>query len=669
VGRGQRVFYLFFTDLYDVALSISFRPAPAPAQPQQPSPGKAVDGREEQPPPPPGDDEDLWRVMLTSTDFLAHSPDVSPRSANHNSQLLAAVIADPAAAQLPKPAAPPGEFTLLHYQRQPSHERVILGTIDVSAFPNVAEGVVTLRFDNSYSKWRSKTLHFFAAAVDQAALDENARKAAQILSLKADFQRRRVFLRQTLSGLSHFLTLAAQHIIDPYAQRRQAVLERRASLGRRPSETEESDGPDETGQLLQEAEAAEDFGSLKVQPPSQRLSLQQPLDSRDSLDRVEDAAEEAEGEDEEVPSLDDLLMLQRQSEASSAAVQSSQREKMFQRLGQKETAAQLRRLTRESRELGLRLRESEGRVAELEEERRLWREAEAERQRQHQAAAEELREVREEVAQLRAHQRTLLERRQDRLLQTRVTSAEELLDLPDPPAPAEAAAEEDAAAAFELAVENFRALLALARAQRQALRELAVGQQTAVEAARTLRAERKQLRGVAAALKERVEEVEREAQLLAHDKELLAQENGRLLQQLQAVQATQSQSAQDSQQQQQRPGGLPERIALPADLRNIVVTVHEVLPADQPAEEDEPEAVSPAPAPAPRPVSATQEEEEEEDEDEPGLFSSFSSANDRENGQSGRLVRLDFAQSEPDELSAALTAMTSSLMDWLGGDR
>lgn len=89
------------------------------------------------------------------------------------------------------------------YQRYNSHERPVRGFLDI---PNT--GVVYLIWDNTFSKWRSKTLNYAFKLVDHQQYDKAKVKAVEIRSKKIHYHKQRIILKKLLTKLSNELLIS-----------------------------------------------------------------------------------------------------------------------------------------------------------------------------------------------------------------------------------------------------------------------------------------------------------------------------------------------------------------------------------------------------------------------------------------------------------------------------
>jgi hypothetical protein len=106
-------------------------------------------------------------------------------------------------------------FSILHnkrevckYQRYDSHQKIIKGHFEMQI-----GGDVSFVWDNSYSKWRSKTLNFVIRVVTTAEFALAQTIAAQGMKDKAQFLAQRTMIKAALTGLSSRILQAKGNII------------------------------------------------------------------------------------------------------------------------------------------------------------------------------------------------------------------------------------------------------------------------------------------------------------------------------------------------------------------------------------------------------------------------------------------------------------------------
>jgi predicted nucleic acid-binding Zn-ribbon protein len=106
-------------------------------------------------------------------------------------------------------------FSILHnkrevckYQRYDSHQKIIKGHFEMQT-----GGDVSFVWDNSYSKWRSKTLNFVIRVVTTAEFALAQTIAAQGMKDKAQFLAQRTMIKAALTGLSSRILQAKGNII------------------------------------------------------------------------------------------------------------------------------------------------------------------------------------------------------------------------------------------------------------------------------------------------------------------------------------------------------------------------------------------------------------------------------------------------------------------------
>jgi hypothetical protein len=189
--KRERLYYLFYTDYYDIALSISY----------EESCSSSVDVANEP-----------LRESITTTRRSSRFFRPSSVVASSAAPDLTSSVAITAASEDQTPTVDKTTSIILSpYQRYASHQRVIHGFIDLSSLSSPAEeegggeGIVTFQFDNSYSKWRSKNLHYIIKPFSASDIEENMVKVLEIINMKNDFQQKRITLKNCFSSLSEYL--------------------------------------------------------------------------------------------------------------------------------------------------------------------------------------------------------------------------------------------------------------------------------------------------------------------------------------------------------------------------------------------------------------------------------------------------------------------------------
>jgi hypothetical protein len=806
ITNNQKIFYLFFTDYYDVALSITFQPTKESEdnqkedeerqsllkknqqgwQEHEPEENEEEEDEEEEtesedekekeiqmsscnPRPslgPLGDD--LWKVMENSTDFQLStdqyqqnrrdllSAAVTPPGVLPNSSSSSHPVASSSstANQPGGPTKPKKEYTLVNYQRYPSHEKVIHGALDISSFPNVLEGIITFKFDNSYSKWRSKTLNYFIKSFENELVQGITLKTMEIQNFKNDFQQKRTFLKQTFASLSNYLTLTNQNIINPYTERKKAA-EKKQKEEKESEETEEHTvEEDEEDEVLEdededdnadnriiirgsqdsedrvipdddeekEGAATPDEGDILTEESGSTQSLKLKLpENNTSLKNRNSKSTKRNKEDEnklmkqlfpsdnnlrnsviqddsndESMDLDELLALQRASDVGMVGNVynngAAQRELLLQQFSQKEMISQMKKISKENKSLQQQLQIKEKQLQLKEQEITAWIEKDQEKQQMITSLSEELKETREERRQAQSDYQQLLNQRQDHHLQHHFQSVEELLAFDPSISPVD-----DKEKNGETAMENFQSLLQFTKKLKKSFDELQNSQQMLLEQlVPKLKTEKKQLKALGNSLKEKCDSLERDLQLQSHEMELLAQENLLLKEQVagHGVSSTVSRpktmtvaaepplkpissksefsdvplSDHDSEQRLTNPPVVPSSPPPPVvvpevitiskeQLQNIVIQVQDTTSKDE--EEDETSAGTRS-----NNRSKTTVEEEEDDQNNRRNSSGEGYHYLDNYGSNRKLVKIDFTETEPDEISATIHAMRESFLDW-----
>jgi hypothetical protein len=812
ITNNQKIFYLFFTDYYDVALSITFQPTKESEENQNEDeerkslfllkknqqgwqelePEENEDEEQDDEEETESDDEkekeiqisscnprpslgplgeDLWKVMENSTDFqlstdqyqqnrrdllsaVVTPPGVLPNSSS-SSHPVASSSSSSANQPGGGPSKPKKEYTLVNYQRYPSHEKVIHGALDISSFPNVLEGIITFKFDNSYSKWRSKTLNYFIKSFENELVQGITLKTMEIQNFKNDFQQKRIFLKQTFASLSNYLTLTNQNIINPYTERKKAA-EKKQKEEKESEETEEHTvEEDEEDELLEDEDeddhddnriiitgsqdsedrvipddddekeggATPDEGELLSEDSASRksLKLKLPENNTSSKNRSSKSTKRNKEEEnklmkqlfpadnnmrnsviqddsnDESMDLDELLALQRASDVGMVGNVynngAAQRELLLQQFSQKEMISQMKKISKENKSLQQQLQIKEKQLQLKEQEITAWIETEQEKQQTITSLSEELKETREERRQAQSDYQQLLNQRQDHHLQHHFQSVEELLAFDPSTSPVD-----DKEKNGEIAMENFQSLLQFTKKLKKSFDELQSSQQLLLEqVVPKLKTEKKQLKALGNSLKEKCDSLERDLQLQSHEMELLAQENLLLKDQItrQGVSSIVSRpktmtvtaepplkpisSKSDSfsdvplsdHNSEQRltnppvvpapppPMVVPEMITISKEqLQNIVIQVQETTSKDE-EEEDETSAGTRS-----NNRSKTTVEEEEDDQNNRRNSSGEGYHYLDNYGSNRKLVKIDFTETEPDEISSAIHAMRESFLDW-----
>jgi hypothetical protein len=89
------------------------------------------------------------------------------------------------------------DVEVVAYQRYNAHERSVRGCLEVPV-----AGHVTLIWDNTFSKWRSKTLNFQFKAVTAERYEDARQRASELKSRKIAYYKQRIVLKKAMAKLS-----------------------------------------------------------------------------------------------------------------------------------------------------------------------------------------------------------------------------------------------------------------------------------------------------------------------------------------------------------------------------------------------------------------------------------------------------------------------------------
>eukprot|EP01040_Poterioochromonas_malhamensis_P009252 gene9252-10041_t len=540
---ADKVYYLFFTDLYDIALTITL-------------------------------DEVMATSIASSSSFSTSSlsPSTSKTADEGPSSLTSPTKLSERTSKMRETttqAEDKRQIILSNHHRYPCHEKVQWGMIDLTTLPNCQRGVLTFRFDNTYSKWRSKQLHFIVKSFPNEMIEENIERTVEVQQMKQTFQQKRLFLRQVFHTLSNYLVLTKNNILPPYAAR---MLKTKRLLEEQEENGEEGKQIDEERRKNQNDLATSfeaDHDTEKLLQASSPLSALPYMNNDDEI------------------TMDELFSLQRMSvvaqdipttttttnrssitipSALTTAFQnnntpppssntSAEREKILQQLQQKELFIQIRQLMTEKKSLLSIVQEKDALISQLQQEKETLEEDRHHLEEKVLSYGNELGALKHELDALsEKYQQSLEEQsRNNQQYQQPVLlfKIEELMsfsnveevkrhyeELVVPHDKDEKSSSTPSPNVFSaVAVDNFDLLFSHAKDLQKKLEDT---QRQAFyyqeEVVPKLKSERKQLKVLGNQLKESLQQREKEIDFINHDKELVIQENLDLKSQVEQLQ-------------------------------------------------------------------------------------------------------------------------------------